>query len=225
MRKYHIIYITTNIVTNEYYIGMHSTHAPLRDGYFGSGVRLKESIQKHGTENHTCDIIEYCDTRDVLYKRESIIVNRDVLSDPLCLNLRVGGGKNGFTITKEQQKENHRRSIIAQRLLSENNIEWKEQRSRRLTRALKLSYAEGRRQSTTKPHVVGEFKHSEDTKKKLSIAKKGQTMGASNPSFGTCWIYSIDLKQNKRINKDDLPQYIIDGWIKGRKLVYYKNRK
>lgn len=41
--KYHYLYKTTNLITNEFYIGVHSTY-DLKDGYLGSGK--KEDIQK-----------------------------------------------------------------------------------------------------------------------------------------------------------------------------------
>lgn len=219
MQKYHIIYRTTNTTTNEYYIGMHSTNNPLDDGYMGSGTRIKQSIEKHGAENHKCEILEYCDTRDTLYKREAQIVCKKKILDPLCLNRRRGGGKNGFTV--EQQKENNRRSLIAQKKLSKTDPEWRARRSRRLSDANLLAYKEGRRQSTVSPHFPGEFKHSEETKIKMSELKHGKNTGKSNPSFGTCWIYSDKLKQNKRINKVDLNHFLKGGWIKGRKTDYY----
>lgn len=41
-KKYHYIYKTTFVVTDKYYIGMHSL-AELNDGYLGSGKILKRS--------------------------------------------------------------------------------------------------------------------------------------------------------------------------------------
>lgn len=38
-------------------------------------------------------------------------------------------------------------------------------------------------------------------------------MGNRNPNYGTRWIHSMELKQSKRIKKDDpLPE----GWLEGR---------
>lgn len=50
-RKYHYIYKTKCLLTNKYYIGMHSTDN-LDDGYVGSGKRLWYSINKHGLKKH-----------------------------------------------------------------------------------------------------------------------------------------------------------------------------
>ena len=99
-KKYHYIYKTTCSVTNRYYIGMHSTDN-LEDGYLGSGKRLWNSINYHGRENHTIEILEFCENRKKLKERESEIVNEELLNEELCMNLTVGG--NGFN-SKEGRK-------------------------------------------------------------------------------------------------------------------------
>ena len=68
-RRYHYIYKTTCIITGRYYIGMHSTDN-LDDGYLGSGKRLWFSINYHGKENHTKEILEFLDSRKLLKERE-----------------------------------------------------------------------------------------------------------------------------------------------------------
>ena len=90
-RKYHYIYKITCIVTNRYYIGMHSTDN-LEDGYFGSGKRLWFSINYHGKENHSKEILEFLPTRNELKKREKEIVTVDLIKEDLCMNLQEGGG-------------------------------------------------------------------------------------------------------------------------------------
>ncbi len=45
----HYLYKTTCLVTNRYYIGMHST-CNIDDGYMGSGKRLRYSIRKYGVD-------------------------------------------------------------------------------------------------------------------------------------------------------------------------------
>ena len=92
-RKYHIIYKTTCLVTNRYYIGMHSTD-DLEDGYIGSGQVLWKSIKKYGKEQHICEILEQHPNREHLALREEELINPSILKDPLCMNLRTGGTGN-----------------------------------------------------------------------------------------------------------------------------------
>ncbi len=74
---------------------MHSTDN-LDDGYFGSGRRMLSSLKKHGGENHHREIIELCSTREILCEREEQIVTLDLIKDPLCMNLMVGGTARRF---------------------------------------------------------------------------------------------------------------------------------
>lgn len=92
-RKHHYIYKTTCLETNKYYIGMHSTD-DLEDGYLGSGKVLWYSIKKHGKENHIREILEFLPDRKSLTNREQQIINEEILNDPMCLNIRLGGHGN-----------------------------------------------------------------------------------------------------------------------------------
>jgi hypothetical protein len=89
----HYIYKTTCLITNKYYIGMHSAYT-LDDGYLGSGTIIRRSIRKYGKENHVREIIEFCKSKEDLPIRESQIITESVLADPLCINLRLGGSGN-----------------------------------------------------------------------------------------------------------------------------------
>lgn len=41
-----------------------------------------------------------------------------------------------------------------------------------------------------------------------------------NSQLNTCWIYSLELKINKKIDKYQLSEYLDIGWIKGRKMKF-----
>jgi hypothetical protein len=70
---------------------MHSTDN-LDDGYVGSGQRLWKSINKHGRENHVCEILEFLPDRESLKAREAELVNEETIHDEMCMNLALGGG-------------------------------------------------------------------------------------------------------------------------------------
>lgn len=103
---YHILYKITNVVNQTYYIGVHSTN-DLNDGYFGSGLRIKRSVKKYGKANHTFEVLEHLKTRESLLRREAEVVNENLLTDPLCLNLCKGGhGQNkGIKFSDETRKK------------------------------------------------------------------------------------------------------------------------
>lgn len=87
-KKYHFLYKTIRPKTGEFYIGVHSTNDTY-DGYQGSGKRI--NYLKRKNEHLITGIMMFCSTREEAFRLESTIVNADLLKDPLCLNLIVGG--------------------------------------------------------------------------------------------------------------------------------------
>ena len=94
MKKYHIIYKTTNIVNNKIYIGLHSTNN-LEDGYIGSGKVLKQAIKKYGKDKFSREVLYLFRTRDEARKQEELIVTTEFCNQPNTYNLIEGGGGVG----------------------------------------------------------------------------------------------------------------------------------
>lgn len=211
-RKYHYIYKTTCIITNKFYIGMHSTDN-LEDGYIGSGKRLWHSINKHGKDNHIKEILEFLPDRKSLADRERFIVNETMLYNPLCMNLKIGGdGGLGF-ISKEQQAARSSAGGKAAKLkLIElrENPEWYEKWISNISNSVKLASSEGRLNS---PRFANKT-HTDETKSKMSEKAKNR-QPHQNSQYGTCWI--TDGINNKKIFKGDS---IPSEWKLGRTIKY-----
>jgi len=181
---------------------MHST-SNLEDGYIGSGKRLWLSIKKHGKENHVCEILEFLPDRRSLKLREKELVNENLLKDPMCMNLKFGGD-GGFTNEEHQlktssaggKKMTDKKRNILKNVMKNINIE------------LNIN---GRRKI---PDWTGR-KHSNETKNKMKDSQKDKHVGEKNSQFGTIWIYNLELKQNKKIKKEDFENY--PNWIRGYK--------
>lgn len=66
-------------------------------------------------------------------------------------------------------------------------------------------------------------KHKPETieKAKQTYKEHKHQQGEKNSQFGTCWVYKLD-ENNKPINikikKEEIDNYIKEGWIKGRKI-------
>ena len=88
--KFHYFYKITNLVNNKYYYGVHSTNN-LNDGYMGSGKRILYAIKKYGIENFKKEILKYFNSRIEMFEYEHLIINEEILKDPLCYNLMLGG--------------------------------------------------------------------------------------------------------------------------------------
>ena len=204
-KKYHYLYKTTNLINNKFYVGMHSTNN-LNDGYLGSGKRLKYSISKYGVENFKIEYLEFFEDRKTLIEREKNFVNEDLIKDPMCMNLSIGG-EGGL-------KPNNDNFLNARKKRDElqKNPEWLEWLNTRLSEVHLKSYKKGR--TLIIPDWTGK-KHSEETKSLMSEKAKLH-IGNKNSQFGTCWVYNdIECRKIKLI---ELSIYLSNGWIKGRKM-------
>ena len=208
-RKYHIIYKTTCLITNKFYVGMHSTDN-LEDGYIGSGKLLRLSVNKHGKENHVTEILETLPDRSSLKEREKHIVNEEFIKDKMCMNLMVGG--TGGFISKEhyarRSSAGGKASAIVLKELRKNP-EWFENYGEALSKGLVKAIKEGR---FSPPDRTGKS-HSVETKRKIGEANSIKQKGENNSQFGKCWI--TNENESKRIMKGD---QIPEGWRLGRKI-------
>lgn len=211
-RKFHYIYKTTCLVSNRYYIGMHSTD-DLNDGYVGSGKRLRYSIRKHGLENHSVEIMEYHESRAKLAMRESELVNPDVLTDPLCMNLKLGGEGGQSSEIAKRNWENPAYRVKMTAII----------KARANTDAAKARMLNARSKivgepSLSSPRFSG-MKHSDDSKLKMSMSKKNCGTGVNNSQHGTCWVSNHN--DTIKIDVSNLDVYLLSGWVRGRKLIQY----
>ena len=206
-KKYHFIYKTTNLLSGRYYIGMHSTD-DLNDGYLGSGTYLKRSINKHGKENHSIEILEFVNSREELAAREKEIVSLQEIAKKKCMNLKVGG-EGGFS--KEIQKIGSTLGNLRKSELLKQDAAFREKISNIMSLQMKKQYKEGR-ENPNKGHWKGK-QHTEETKKKIGVTNSTNQKGKNNSQFGKCWI--TDEVESKKINKGDT---IPEGWRLGRKI-------
>jgi len=204
-KKYHFIYKTTNLLNGKYYVGMHST-CNLKDGYLGSGKKLRHSIRKYGKENFRLEILEFFDSRELLIEKETSLVNEDLLKDAMCMNLRVGGKGGLHVMTKEESKIWHSKG---------GKKAWELHRDF-------FSSATTERNKRNWENGVFDFhfghkrwlgrKHKEESKLKIGLANSIHQKGEGNSQYGTMWI--TNGVKNKKIKKND---QIPIGWMPGRK--------
>lgn len=238
-KKYHFIYKTTNNLSGRYYYGLHSTDN-LEDGYLGSGTYLRRAIRKHGRENFTREIVEFCKTRKELKSKEQNIVNLKELAKKKCMNLRVGGtlvldtdkisGKNHWTTRKSFSKKTKKKMSESAKNRPPISDESRKKRSKNSTGELNPFYdkshtgeskkkmsesakiRETPNENTRRNHISETMKGVTKTKEHTENIRKGK-LGSKNPNFGKCWI--TNGTTNKLIYRvDDIP----DGYKLGRKI-------
>ena len=170
-KKYHFIYKITNLVNGKYYKGMHSTNN-LDDGYKGSGSAILKSFKKYGKKNHKIEILEFCENREQLEKREREIVNLDEVKNPNSYNLAVGGNGGYFQWTDEQKKKisDALKGRKISKEVRENMSRGQKGRIHTEETRMKIGNANRGNKNGMYGKVV-----SEKTRKKLSEANKGHT--------------------------------------------------
>lgn len=150
----HCVYKTTNLKNDRYYIGVHSS-VDLNDGYLGSGVILKASVEKYGADNHKKEIMKICESREEAFDFEKLYIKASK-NDTACMNIS-DGGDGGFDFLKADPR---RLSAIAESFRLGISKGWQqtpEQRS-----ALRKGEKNG---------FFGK-KHSETARKLIGKAKK-----------------------------------------------------
>lgn len=193
---YHILYKVTCLLTNRYYVGMHST-SNLNDRYLGSGKILRRSLKKYGRENHFFEILEYFHSRESLMSREMEVVSKELLADPLSMNLMPGGwGGGGWTnvnLDPEKKRLSIEARMEAQAVLREEDPEWTARAKEHLRRMLEKAHT---------PEALSKMRES--------IAKRGPRTG---PQYNTCWV-NKDGGIHK-IKKEELEAYLSQGYSRG----------
>jgi|LakMenEpi03Aug12_release.lakeMendotaPanAssembly.Ray.scaffolds.fasta_scaffold47636_2 group I intron endonuclease len=149
-----IIYKTTNLINGKIYIGQDSHN---NSKYLGSGKLIKASIKKYGSENFTKEILEECDTKELLNVREVYwILYYNSTTSEIGYNISKGGNQPllGRPKTEEERR--------AQSLKLKGHIVSEETR-KKLSKKLKgkKSWNEGKC-------------HSDYTKQKISNSHKGK---------------------------------------------------
>ena len=240
--KYHYFYRIINKNTNQYYFGIHSTNN-LNDNYMGSGTFLKKEYREHGKENFIKEILKFFDDRKTLLEYEKKIVNEDILSDPLCLNIAKGG------VTSSE--EHFTTGLVTVRDIHGNCFDVKKNDPRYLSGELqsvnknmvtvrdkfgkifKVSVADPR---YTSGELIIISKGNKGVTGRIAVSKAGQNKfilkeelneyisngwvrnstqkGRISPTKNKVWIYKDNVM--KCVNKNNVSKYINDGWEKGR---------
>lgn len=205
-KKYHFIYKTTNLLNGKYYVGIHST-SNLKDGYLGSGKRLRRSIRKYGKSNFKLEILEFFSTREEVVKREKELVNEDLIKDSNCLNLKLGGS-GGFTV--ESAKKG--RAKVDVLLKTCYGVDFKKELGKRGGLIRYQRHGLNQNWLTCRASFEGRH-HTEESKKRIGLNNSLKQKGALNSQFGSMWI--TNGVENRKVQRDS---HIPEGWYKGRKL-------
>lgn len=102
----YIIYLTTNLVNNKIYIGLHKTYTPYEfDGYLGCGVKVgdkhtyihcntpfESAVNKYGVGNFKRETLFVFDTLEEAINKEIELVDEEFIKRKDTYNIALGGG-------------------------------------------------------------------------------------------------------------------------------------
>jgi hypothetical protein len=220
---YYLIYEIKNIINNKIYIGCHKT-TNINDNYMGSGKILNYAIKKYGIENFTKTIIHLLDSEKDMFLKEKELVDDLFINRSDTYNIKTGGyGGFGYInkiISSEDKKKisinsNNKRSLTIKKLHKSGVY------SKLYGETSKRLSAMHNKKQIKYDNFLN-HKHTDVTKTKMSETHKIRKnhIGCKNSQYGTCWIFNLELKQNKKINKSDLVKYVLAGWTPGRKITF-----
>lgn len=211
-RKYHYIYKITRF-DGKYYIGMHST-SDLEDGYFGSGKLITRSIKKYGVDKHSKEILEFVSDRISLKEREKELITEEIVNDPLCMNLQLGGG-GGF-INEEHRLKFHAAGKLAAKIIGPLNLQ-KANSADSISARVQTMKDRNLYDSVLSLANKASTSYEAIEKRKNTFKERGHMQGEKNSQFGTCWVN--DGRRAIKIKKEQLSEYLIKGYSKGRKFI------
>lgn len=147
--------------------------------YFGSGVLIKKAIKKYGKKNFKKEILEYCSNKEELDFKEIFYINELKAIDK-GYNLSIGGTGGPNFKNKTHGEETKKR-------LKEN---WGERKG-------KNGFV----------HNMTGFKHSEESRKKMSKSRKNKYKGENNPMYGKKHTEESRKKMGKPMLGENNPMY------------------
>ena len=228
-RKYNYLYKITNLVNDNFYIGVHRTNN-LNDEYMGSGIVLKRAIAKHGIKNFKKEILEFFDLYEDALKKEREVVTVEFLKNEKCYNAREGGyGNCSFPehvkkklskIAKKRWKSKKYKKLMREKCfnaernkkISERIKKWIEENpEKHKERMLKINKNPEKIKKMAEKHRG--MKRSIEAKRNISeAAKKNHKKNPFLCGRGCIYIHNPNSGKIKRLNKNES---IPDGWLKG----------
>jgi len=181
----HYVYITTNLVNGNQYVGDHSTN-DLDDGYLGSGrPYFKNAIKKYGKENFKKEILEFSHSKKEAFDAQEKYIKKYNTLVPNGYNISPKGGHNckdsGPWVNKKLSGS-HRKNI-SESLKGKNT--WSKGRNLSEDHKKKISDSE-------KGRII-----SDSTKEKMSKASKGKPK--SRDHANKCGIANLGKKAPRKI--------------------------
>lgn len=243
MGHVYIIYKIINKINDKFYIGWHKT-IDINDEYYGSGLCIKAAIEKYGKQNFKKEILYVFSSRKDAVDKEKELVTEDLVNDPMCYNLTIGG-QGGFHYIRKQDKHksNKGRKIIHNKAINKTTKVLNKDLQKYLDAGWELGFHPD---SLKKMSEAGKIKIQNETHRKKNSETKKDSYILENKETGekkfikksisheyikNGWtifvrknikdkilIHNVSTKKSIYVNKEEINEYIKNGWSKGRLL-------
>jgi hypothetical protein len=199
MSHIYIIYQITNKVNEKFYIGLHKTKN-VNDGYFGSGIAIKAAIEKYGIKNFEKTILHVFHDSKQAREKEIEIVTEELVKNPMCYNLTVGGyGGFHYIRAENKHKLNKGKKVIHSKNLNA---------TARVSPDVLPKYLELGWEMGFLPESLQKMSESG----KVKIQSEKHRSKNSETKTETSILEHIETGKRKFIKKEIIQDYINDGW-------------
>lgn len=240
----YIIYKTTNLKNQKFYIGKHQCEN-LNDNYLGSGINLRKAIKKYGKENFRREILFIFDNELDMNNKEKELVTEELINNPLCYNLTKGGEGGPIFLGKhhsESTKQKLREKSLNKPAYKKSNEQIEKEKQARYQKNNGSYFSEESIQKMRDARNKYYLEHSEkikhvDRKNKIKKSKEEVNKSRSDKLKGRKKSVETRKKlsdshkgkkpknagkiqinngtKNLYIDKSELPFYLERGWEKG----------
>lgn len=233
-----VVYKTTNLINGKIYIGKDSKNI---DEYIGSGMALQNAIKKYGRENFKKEILCTVETVEELNLQEKKFIKLyKEKYGKMCYNIASGGdgGNTAMYMSEEAKKNKNEKHRLAStgRIVSEEtreklrkiNLGNKNCQGRKMSEYNKQKLKEGNARKVYTAELrkkmseakIG-FKHTEETKKKISMNSSKNQLGKPMPEYVKRKLIEANCKKVVGTNVVTGEEHYFDSlkdasiWIKG----------
>ena len=214
---YYIVYKTTNLTNNKFYIGKHKqlTDPYSFDGYLGSGTRLMNAIRKYGKEHFTrVTLFSFLNEEDCFSKENEL--SKQWLGDPLCYNIKEGG-LGGFDHINNNPELNARRLAASLEAIKKNQQD---------PNYINFSQTEKGRNIISQRNIhmatynLGQYSRESIERRKAAGWGGGGQIGSKNGAFGSKTYMNLETQEKKKFLRTEV---IPNGWVPS--LEYQESKK
>lgn len=212
--KYHYFYKIYNIANNKFYCGIHSTDN-INDNYLGSGVALHEAYKKYGLSCFVKHILAFFDNRKSLLQYEKDYVTEDLVNNPRCYNISLGGvGTSEHYDSPSTKGKVHINNGFKNKLVNPEEVNqyvengWTLGQTHKSVLNKIIIHNSSNEELFIYPEELDQYIQNGWFK-----GGKSRNKGTESHAKGKVWIN--DGKSSKRVPLEEIQTYVDNGWTRG----------